>query len=147
MADGLNLILGSDGTSTWKTNNTSQSCPTGGSRSGRLREILRDTIRFWELGRIAHNLVLTAVVIAWLVTTWPHFREALTLRSLVLLTILGLLANVCYSAAYLVDVPMQYSSLRAAWRRWRWGLWLTGTVLATVIANYWIADEIYPFVR
>lgn len=125
---------------------STQSFPTGGSSSGRLRDILRDTIRFWELGRIAYNLVLAAVVIAWLVATWPHFREALTLLSLVRLTILGLLANICYSAAYLVDVPMQYSPLRAGWRRWRWRLWLAGTVFATVIANYWIADEIYPYV-
>jgi len=26
-------------------------------------------------------------------------------------------------------------------------LWVAGTVFAIVFANYWIADEIYPFVH
>jgi hypothetical protein len=42
---------------------------------------------------------------------------------------------------------MQYSSLKAVWRRRRWGLWLAGTLFAMVLANYWIVDEIYPFVH
>jgi hypothetical protein len=27
------------------------------------------------------------------------------------------------------------------------GLWTVGVIFAVVIANYWIADEIYPFIR
>jgi len=42
---------------------------------------------------------------------------------------------------------MQSSSFRAAWRHWRWRLWLAGTLFAMALANYWIADEIYPYVR
>ena len=124
-----------------------QSPPAGEPRPGRLREILADAIRFWEPRRIVYNLVLTAVVVGWLVATWPHFREALTLQSLLLLFILGGLANLCYTAANLVDVPMQVSSFRAAWRLGRSGLWVAGMVFAIVFANYWIADEIYPYVR
>jgi hypothetical protein len=93
-----------------------------------------------------YNVVLTAVVVVWVVATWPHFRVALTLHSLLLLAILALLGNVCYCAAYLVDIPMQRSSLSTAWRRRRWGLWLMGTLFAIVLANYWIVDEIYPYV-
>ncbi len=111
------------------------------------RSPLADAIRFWELRRIPYNLVLSAVVVAWLVVTWPHFRPALTLTSLLLLVIMGLLANACYCAAYLVDLPMQHSALCAVWRRWRWALWLVGTLLAILFENYWIVDEIYPFVR
>ena len=59
---------------------------------------------------------------------------------------LAALANVCYCAAYFVDLPLQYSSFRAAWLRWRFALWLAGMLLATALANYWIADEIYPYV-
>jgi hypothetical protein len=36
------------------------------------------------------------------------------------------------------------------WRRLEtstMGLWLVGTLLAIVFENYWIADEIYPFVN
>jgi len=42
---------------------------------------------------------------------------------------------------------MQEQSLRAMWAKRRWILWLVGTLFAIVFENYWIADEIYPFVR
>jgi hypothetical protein len=111
------------------------------------RTPLADSIRFWELRRIFYNLVLSVVVLAWIVLSWPHFRPMWNLNSLLLLFILGLLANACYCAAYLVDIPMQHSAFQSAWKRWRWGLWLLGTLLAILLANYWIVDEIYPFVR
>jgi hypothetical protein len=119
----------------------------GTSHFGSVRESLADAIRFWEPRRVVYNLVLTTLVIVWLVATWPHFRVALTLSSLLLLSILALLANACYCAAYFVDIPMQRSSLSKAWKHRRWGLWLAGTLFAIVLANYWIVDEIYPFVR
>jgi len=53
---------------------------------------------------------------------------------------------VLYCAAYLVDLPMQTSSYRDAWRRRRWTLWLIGTLFAAALTYYWIGDEIYPFV-
>src|ERR1700680_2524134 len=115
--------------------------------SGQFRGLLDDAIRFWEPRRLIYNLVLAAVTVVWLVATWPHFRVALTLSSLLLFAILALLANVCYCAAYLVDLPMQLSSPSSVWRNRRWGLWLIGTLFAIVLANYWIVDEIYPFVH
>jgi len=111
-----------------------------------LQSILTDAIRYWERGRIGYNLALTGVVVGWVVLTWPHFRPAFTLPDLGALFVLAVLANVCFCAAYIADIPLQYSSFQTEWRRWRWGLWLIGTLFAIVIANYWIADEIYPFV-
>ena len=108
------------------------------------RALLADALRFWELRRIFYNFALTIVVLAWLVVTWPHFRPALTLTSLFLFFILALLANACYCAAYLVDIPLQHSAFAAIWRRRRWVLLLAGTLFAIVLENYWIADEIYP---
>ena len=118
---------------------------SGESPPSQLREILDDAIRYWESRRLAYNLVLTVVVIAWVATTWPHFRGALTLESLLALVILATLANVCYCAAYLVDIPMQYSSFCVVWRRRRWLLWVLGMLFAAAISNYWIVDEIYPY--
>jgi hypothetical protein len=117
------------------------------SPSGPFGGLLADAIRFWETRRLLYNLVLFAVAIAWLLATWPHFRPAFTLSSLLPLTVLALLANACYCAAYIVDIPMQHSSFSTVWRRRRWGLWLMGTLFAIVLTNYWIADEIYPSVR
>ena len=119
----------------------------GKSPSGPFRGLLADAIRFWETRRLIYNFVLSAFVVLWLVATWPHFRAALTLHSLLLLAILALIANVCYCAAYLVDIPMQRSSFNAVWRRRRLGLWLMGTLFAILVENYWIADEIYASVR
>lgn len=112
-----------------------------------LREILTDAIRYWEPRRIAYNVILALVVGGWFVFTWPHFRGAMTAESLLLLFILAALANICYCAAYLADIPLQYSAYRGMWRQWRWGLWLMGTLMATALTYFWIADEIYPAVH
>ncbi len=125
----------------------SQSQSFSNSPAGPFRKLLADSIRFWELRRLYYNLLLGLVTLAWLVFTWPHFRPALNLPSLLPLAALALIANVCYCAAYLADIPMQHSSLNAIWIRCRWVLWLFGTLFAILLANYWIADEIYPFVR
>lgn len=114
------------------------------SPAGPLRPVFLDAIRFWEFRRLFYNLVLATASIAWLVATWPHFRPAFTPATLAPLTFLVLLANACYCAAYLVDIPMQCSALSIAWKRHRWILWLVGTLFALLLTNYWIADEIYP---
>ncbi len=83
----------------------------------------------------------------WVVKTWPHFRPAMTLESLGIMTVLALLANLCYSAAYLAEILIQNSGTGTKWNRQRWVIWTIGTLLAILFENYWIADEIYPFVR
>lgn len=116
------------------------------SPSGSFRALLADAARFWEPRRLLYNFILLVVTFSWIVATWPHFRPALTLTSLFLMSILALLANTCYSAAYLLDIPFRLSST-ASRNRLRWGLWILGTLFAVVLANYWIADEIYSDFR
>lgn len=108
-------------------------------------EIALDALRYWELRRLGYNALLAAIVLGWIGFTWPHLRSALTFSSLAALVALALLANACYCAAYLLDIPLQYSPWRAAWRRRRRVLWLLGTIFAAALAWYWVADEIYPF--
>src|SRR5260370_15510278 len=115
--------------------------------SAPFRELLADAARFWEPRRISYNLALIAIVLTWLVATWPHFRPALTLTSLGIFAVLGLIANVFYSVAYLIDFALQSASFRNAWKRRRWVLWLAGLIFAIVLTNYWIVDEIYPYVH
>lgn len=112
-----------------------------------MREAVSDALRFWEPRRLTYNLFLGAVVVAWVALTWPHFRPVFTLVALGRLVVFALIFNACYCAAYLVEALVQGSELAAAWRRWRWILWVAGTVFAILFQNYWIADEIYPFVR
>ncbi|HXW54609.1 MAG TPA: hypothetical protein VEJ67_02585 [Candidatus Cybelea sp.] len=119
-----------------------------------LKQPVADALRYWEARRVLYNALLALVALGWLAFTWPHFRPAVNLMwvppaeqhtVLVLLTVLALSANICYTAAYLVDIPLQVS-FAALWRRRRWVLWLAGTIFAILLENYWIADEIYPFV-
>ncbi|HEV3420918.1 MAG TPA: hypothetical protein VG075_11480 [Candidatus Acidoferrum sp.] len=129
---------------------TSPATPSPGpyeSSPPAFRRLIADAMRFWEYRRLIYNFVLLAVVVAWVAGTWPHFRPMFEVHSLLLLAILALLANACYCAAYLVDIPMQCSGVGNLWRRWRWILWVAGMLLAILLANYWIVDEIYPFVR
>src|SRR5579863_6702504 len=103
---------------------------------GSLRDVLSDAIRYWEPRRIIYNLVLVAVVMAWLFFTWPHFRSAVAFGSLLFLSVFAMLANVFYCAAYVVDIPMQQSWLQDLWRRRRWSLWTAGMLFAILLANY-----------
>ncbi len=105
----------------------------------------REAAGFWERGRLVYNAILTVVVLLWLVLTWPHFRPALTLGSFEAFFMLGLLANLCYSAAYLAEFFIQLLAPGAARRRVRIALFVLGTLFALLLENYWIADEIYPY--
>ncbi|MCK7577083.1 MAG: hypothetical protein MZV65_15460 [Chromatiales bacterium] len=46
----------------------------------------------------------------------------------------AVLANVAYTTAYLVDIPVQLSDFRDRWRRWRIGLFVIGTAFAAGLA-------------
>jgi hypothetical protein len=116
------------------------------NRDGKI-PILPNAARFWERGRLFYNLILTAIALLWLVLSWPHFRPALSLDVLAAMGVLALLANLCYSAAHLADVSLQFVLPSAGWRRYRLALWMVGTLFAILLENYWIADEIYPSVN
>jgi uncharacterized integral membrane protein len=115
--------------------------PTGNTHA------LSSALRFYERGRILYTAILAIILVLWFVFTWPHFRPALNLRDLGAFAILGLLANLCYSAAYLADIAMQQFLPQTAWRRFRQILWVIGTLFAIVLENYWIADEIYDDIK
>lgn len=119
----------------------------GKSPAGPLKGSLADAARFWERRRVIYNLILVGVVLTWILALWPHFRPAMHWFPLLQLIVLGLIANAFYCAAYFVDIPMQSSGVGVQWRRWRWALWTIGTLAAFLLTNYWIADEIYPFVK
>jgi hypothetical protein len=109
---------------------------------------LAAALRFWEPRRLVYNLVLAGFVLAWLLGTWPHFRPVMTPIGALQLAVLALAANVCYCAAYLAEMILQpVVAFGTNSVRWRSVLWVLGTVLAILLENYWIADEIYPFVR
>jgi hypothetical protein len=112
--------------------------------SNGFRQYVDEAIKFWEPRRITYNLALAAVTVIWFLLDWSHFGPAFHLQLMLWLLVLAGVANICYCAAYLIDIPLQHSGFRAAWRRQRWWLWLAGVLLAVLLASYWINDEIYP---
>lgn len=112
-----------------------------GSDSLPIRDVLTDALRYWELRRIAYNLVLALVVLASIALAWPQSRSLIRLITLLPLFVLAVIANICYSAAYMVDVPVQLSGFRSAWQKWRWTLWAIGTAFAATLAFFWIGNE------
>lgn len=114
----------------------------GGRKSS--RSGFADAVHFWERGRVWYNAILCAIVLLWIIFTWPHFRPALNWVALGKMIVLGLLANVCYCAAYGVELFLQAGLLPAFRRRTRYAVWAVGMLIAVILTNYWIADEIYP---
>src|SRR5215467_11031510 len=120
--------------------------PESKSMNGSSAKGFMAAVRFWEPRRLLYNLLLFGVVMIWLVKTWPHFRPAMTWEALGIMTVLALLANVCYCAAYLAEILIQNAAASTTWNRQRWAIWVVGTLFAIFFENYWIADEIYPYV-
>ena len=110
-----------------------------------LQATLGDAIHFWEPRRIVYNAALAAVVLAWVaIVGWTRVHGSAGLEGALAVLVLAVLANVCYCAAYLLDVPVQFSAYRDIWRRRRWLLWLCGTLFGMALTWYWVADEILP---
>ena len=117
----------------------------GSIQQNSLGPILTGAFGFWERGRVLYNGILLTIVLLWVILSWPHFRPSLTLGSLLAVTVLGVLANVCYSAAYLAEIGFRFAFPDASLHRFRWITFTLGTLFAILLANYWIVDEIYPY--
>ncbi len=97
------------------------------------REAMTNALRFWETGRLYYNMALLLAVTA---AIWVVAEEvgATLLDLLPTFIFAAIVANLVYCAAYPIDLLVQSSAYKAAWRQWRWVLWLAGTMLAIVLA-------------
>ena len=95
-----------------------------------------DALRYWEPRRVIYNVVLAAVVIGHVVVASPESRGRLSVNVLLGLFFLAVLANVCYSAVYVVDLFVQFSGLQEFWAKGRVVLLVVGTAFAAVIAHF-----------
>lgn len=95
------------------------------------RAIVDDSVRYWELRRLAYNLVLTLIV---LIVDFAGHGGMLMSRAIPQLAVLAVLANLGYSVAYLPDLLFGYSSFRSFWLAVRPLLFAFGTTLAALLA-------------
>ncbi len=96
------------------------------------RVAITDALRFWEIGRIGYNLALAGLAAIVIGVTGVQWRDWIAHGPL--LVVCAVVANILYCAAYPIDLFVQASDFGAAWRRWRWALWLTGTLFAAMLA-------------
>ena len=117
--------------------------PTAGP-GPRIRDAVSSAIAFWEPLRLVYNGVLALVVLGYFATNWPRSREAVSFDGVLVVFVLAVLANICYSAAYAADVFVQLSGFRDAWHRWRWILFAIGTAFAAVITRWFAIGFFAP---
>jgi hypothetical protein len=96
------------------------------------RQILDESLRYWEPRRIPYNLALAGVCLVAYLNGFP--MGGVNLMSLFSLMVLAVLANLCYCTAYVPDLVLQYSGFRAFWLRLRPLLFWFGMVLAVLLA-------------
>jgi hypothetical protein len=101
-----------------------------------IRESATDAIRFWEPRRLVYNAALAVVVLIHFGIHYRAAKGALSIDLALFVFLLAVLANVAYCAAYLVDIFAQVSGYREEWRKYRWVLFIIGTVFAGVITHF-----------
>ena len=104
----------------------------------------RDAVRWWEWRRVTYNALLSALFVALTIRTWPRLQPELGPDKILPLLVLALLANLCYSFAYLLDPLLSASPDRRIRHRVRLAVWVAGMLLAMLIETYWFLDEILP---
>jgi hypothetical protein len=108
----------------------------GGASVSRLAGYVADGLRYWEPRRLLYNGVLALVVLTHFFLALPGSREKLSFDLLLGLFFLAVLANVCYCAAYLADLFVQFAGLQEAWRRGRLVLLIVGIAFAATITHF-----------
>jgi len=97
---------------------------------GFLREIVTDSLRFWEGRRLVYNGVLAlGSLAAFVLTGLPG-----GMLGLLSIAFMGLPANLLYCAVYPLDLILQVSHFRDPWRRFRFLVFLAGLGLAGLLA-------------
>lgn len=98
-----------------------------------MKDIVTDSIRYWEPRRLIFNAALAAVVIGTFVYHLPSSAAERTWEPVLGLLLAAVVANLLYCAAYAADIFLQLSEYQQTWRRTRWMLFVAGTVLAAVL--------------
>lgn len=101
-----------------------------------LKEAITSAIRYWEPRRLLYNAALVVVVVAYFIAGLPKTKSAIGTELLLSLFVLAIVANICYCAAYVVELFVQLSGFRDTWLRSRWILLLIGTAFAATLARW-----------
>jgi preprotein translocase subunit SecF len=97
-----------------------------------MKEIINESLRYWESRRVAFTAALALVVVA---SFYIHGSSVagLTWQSVAGLLLAAVIANVLYCTAYVADIFVQLSEYQQMWKRHRRALLVTGTALAAAL--------------
>jgi hypothetical protein len=101
------------------------------------RQSLTNAIRYWEKMRIAYNVVLLLVVAGCFAWNYSALGSKLSVNVFLSMILCGILLNVLYCAAYIVDVLVQMSEYSERWTQFRWVLFLIGAMFAAILTRFW----------
>jgi hypothetical protein len=107
--------------------------------------LVADALRYWEPRRIVYNALLAVIVLGYFLVGLPASKSFLSLNGIFWIFFLAVLANVCYCAAYVVDIFVQLSPLRTSWMRVRWLLFLVGLAFAAVVTRFFCILTFPPY--
>jgi hypothetical protein len=97
-----------------------------------MKNIITESIRYWEPRRLAYNAALVLFVLG--ITLYHRASlSTLTWQPVAGLLLMAVIANVLYCAAYVADIFVQMSDYQQAWKRHRWIVLAAGTFLAIAI--------------
>jgi hypothetical protein len=101
------------------------------------KSLFADAVSYWERKRIIYNGVLVILVAAcWGGDILSGGPQQWLGAAFVLFLFAGV-ANALYCFAYPVDLAFQMTPLKECWQRFRWLLFATGVILASIL-SLWI---------
>ena len=100
------------------------------------KELVTDSVRYWERKRILYNFVLTAIVVILYSIDARESIKYIQVSTILGTFLLAVIANVLYCAAYIPDLLLQISDFREPWRKWRIALFVIGTLFAGIITSF-----------
>lgn len=111
--------------------------PGKGRLTMELKPLFADAVSYWERKRVIYNSVLAILVLSCWGADILSSGPRQWLGAAVVLLIFAGIANALYCLAYPVDLAFQMTPLKEAWQRFRWVLFATGVMLASMLA-LWI---------
>lgn len=109
---------------------------------GKIKDIVTDSIKFWEIGRLIYNAVLILIVLWYYIAAIIQDIQIDYIGTALGLFIMAVIANMLYCIAYFIDFFVQLSAFQDFWRKYRWVLLAIGMVLASLLACL-ISDHMF----
>lgn len=107
-----------------------------------LKDIVTDSLRYWERKRLVYNVVLALITLGYFVAGLPDSMQKVKFDAILAFILLAVAANVLFCLAYIPDVFIQLSGFSKLWKKLRIGLFLLGLLVAAIFTR-WIVDAAF----